>query len=310
VLGRVGASDAADLLGHPSRDNAGAQVVGALYLLGALLGSVSLVLPHPAEGELAIWGVVATAIVVGSMLLTWGRGRVDNDELLAVVALGALLINLMMFASGVATGVYSGMFCWVVLVAVNFFTLRQAVGIFAFMMGTFALVLTQVESGGGYSGLTRWIASTLALAVTGGAGAWLVYRRRLAEEETRSFLLLAQEMLCAIDGENRFERVNPAWEGVLGLTPREMRGTPLIDLIHPADQEELITAVVRLRRGEDDRAITLDARCRTASGSWRPMRWELSTSPAETLLYARVRPLRGDGAEQEGGTAEAVPAGA
>jgi PAS domain S-box-containing protein len=310
VLGRVGASDAADLLGHPSRDNAGAQVVGALYLLGALLGSVSLVLPHPDEGELAIWGVVAAAIIVGSLLLTWGRGNVGNELLLAVVALGALLINLMMLASGVATGVYSGMFCWVVLVSVNFFTLRQAVWIFALMMGTFALVLTQVESGGGYSGLTRWIASTLALAVTGGAGAWLVFRRRLAEEETRSFLLLAQEMLCAIDGENRFERVNPAWEGVLGHTPRDLRGSSLVDLIHPADQEELMMAVVRLRRGEGDGAITLDARCRTASGLWRPMRWEFSSSPTETLLYARVRPLRGDGAEQGSSAPEAVPAGA
>ncbi len=294
MLGRVGASDAADLLGHPSRDTAGAQIVGALYLLGAMLAAASLVLPHPSEGEAAIWAVVASALIVGGLLLASGS-RVDNRALAGVVALGSALINVMMLASGVATGVYAGMFCWVVLVSVNFFTLRMAFAQFAWMMGAFALVLTQVESSGGYSGLTRWIASAMALAVTGGAGAWLVYRRRLAEEETRAFLVLAQEMLCAIDGENRFERLNPAWERVLGFAPRRLRGTPVIDLIHPSDREEATAELASLRAG-DRGEIVLENRCGTADGGWRPMRWDVSATDGETLLYARVRPLRGDGA--------------
>jgi PAS domain S-box-containing protein len=273
--------------------------VGALYLLGAMLAATSLILPHPSQGEAAIWAVVGTAIAVGTLLLLTGS-RVSNRALQIGVALGSALINLMMLASGVATGVYAGMFTWVVLVSVNFFTLKVAVAQFAWMMGAFALVLTQVESSGGYSGLTRWISSTMALAVTGGAGAWLVYRRRLAEEETRGFLILAREMLCAIDGDGRFERLNPAWESVLGFTPRSLRGTNLTDLIHPGDREDMILALERLRtakRGEE----TLDGRCRTAAGGWRPMRWEISATDGETLLYARVRPLRSDGA------IEAVP---
>lgn len=305
MLGRVGASDAAELLGHPSRDRAGAQVVGALYLLGAMLASASLVFPHPSEGEAAIWAVVATAVVVGGLLLASGS-RVTNRALQAVVAFGSALINAMMLASGVATGVYAGMFCWVVLVSVNFFTLKMAMLQFAWMMGAFALVLTQVESSGGYSGLTRWITSTMALAVTGGAGAWLVYRRRLAEEETRGFLLLAREMLCAIDGENRFERVNPAWERQLGLSPRSLRGTPVTDLIHPGDRDEAVAALARLRVERNGEA-PLDIRCRAADGAWRPMRWEVAASDGETLLYARVRPLSPDGAPE--GATEAVAIG-
>jgi PAS domain S-box-containing protein len=304
-LGRAGAADAADLLGHPSRDTAGAQVVGALFLLGALLGATSLVLPHPHEGEAGIWAVVVVAVVVGGLLLAAGR-RVTHLALLIVVGFGSLLINLMMLFSDVASGVYAGMFCWVVLVSVNFFSLRQAVAQFVFMMGTFALVLTQVESSGGYSGLTRWLAATLALAVTGGAGAWLVYRRRLAEEESRSFLLLAQEMLCAIDGDGRFERVNPAWERMLGITPRELRGTRVLDFVHPADREEASGVISALRGGDLD--ATLDARCRSAGGDWRPMRWEISFSKADTLIYARVHPLRADGAMADE-TADAQRAG-
>jgi PAS domain S-box-containing protein len=305
VLRRVAASDAADLLGHPSRDTAGAQVVGALYLLGALLAATSLIFPHPDQGEPAIWAIVLTATLVGAMLLASGT-RVTNDLLQVVVALGSGLINLLMLASGVATGVYAAMFCWVVLVSVNFFTLRAAVAQFAWMMGGFAVVLTQVESSGGYSGLTRWIASTMALAVTGGAGAWLVYRRRLAEEETRGFLLLAREMLCAIDGEGRFARVNPAWEPVLGTAPRELRGTRLIDLIHPTDREEMTAALARLRAAPEGEE-TLDGRCRMAAGGWRPMRWEITASVGETLLYARVRPLRSDGVLEAEPLAEPEP---
>jgi PAS domain S-box-containing protein len=301
VLRRVAASDAADLLGHPSRDTAGAQVVGALYLLGAMLAATSLIFPHPDQGEAAIWAIVAAALLVGTMLLASGT-RITNNLLQVVVALGSALINLLMLASGVATGVYAAMFCWVVLVSVNFFTLKAATAQFAWMMGAFALVLTQVESSGGYSGLTRWIASTMALAVTGGAGAWLVYRRRLAEEETRGFLVLAREMLCAIDGDGRFERVNPAWEPVLGTSPRSLRGTTVIDLIHPSDREEVTAALARLRAAPEGEE-TLDSRCRTADGRWRPMRWEISASKGETLLYARVMPLRADGA------LDGVPAG-
>lgn len=307
MLGRVGASDAADLLGHPSRDTAGAQVVGALYLLGAMLAVSSLVLPHPEQGEAAIWAVAGAAIIVGALLLV-SDTRVSNRGLQLVVALGSALINVMMLASGVATGVYATMFCWVVLVSVNFFTLKMAAVQFAWMMGAFALVLTQVESSGGYSGFTRWIAATMALAVTGGAGAWLVYRRRLAEEETQGFLLLAQEMLCAIDGENRFERVNPAWERVLGFRPRRLRGSKIVDLIHPGDREEAVAALDRLR-GERRGEITLDNRCWTCEESWRPMRWQISASEGETLLYARVRPLRADGAiEGEGVPLTAISA--
>jgi PAS domain S-box-containing protein len=295
VLGRVGAADASALLRRPARGSNGAHVVGALFLLGALLSAMSLVFPHPHHGEVYIWGVVVTASLIGAALFVTAR-RVTNPVLQGAVGAGSALINLMMLASGVATGVYAGMFCWVVLVSVNFFTLRVALIQFAWMMGTYAAVLTQVESSGGYSGLTRWLTSTMALAVTGAAGAWLVFRRRLAEEETRSFLVLAKEMLCAIDAEDRFERLNPAWERVLGHAPATLRDTPFLDLVHPLDRTGTGAVVDSLRNGAG--AVTIDIRCRAADGSWRPLRWEVSLSQWDKLVYARVRPIRADGDDE------------
>ena len=280
----------ADLLARPARESNGVHVVGALFLLGALLAATSLLLPHPASGELAIWAVTATGVVVGGLLLT-RAGWVTTGKLQLAVAFGSLLINVMILASGVATGVYAAMFCWVVLISVNFFSLRHAIGQFAWMMGGYAAVLTAVESGGGYSALTRWLFATMALAVTGAATAWLVFPRRLAEQETRGFLALSKEMLCTIDAEDRFEKLNPAWERILGHPPERLHEAPMIDVIHPLERAEASAAIDRLRDGTDE--LTLENRCRDAAGGWRPMRWELTFSSEDAVIYARVRPVRG-----------------
>lgn len=279
----------AEYLRGPARGSNGAHVVGVLYLFGALLGVVSLVLPHPASGELQIWGVVIAAAVVGSFLLATGK-RISEPMLQASVAFGALLINVMALASDVAAGVYVGMFCWVVLVSVNFFSLRSAILQFVWMMGTFAVVLLFVESSGGYSALTRWLTTMLALAVTGGAGAWLVFRRRLAEEESHRFLDLSQEMLCTIAVDNHFDKLNPAWERILGHPITELYATPVTELIHPEDRPATERALDRLRSGTE--SLMLENRCRTGDGGWRTMLWTASFHDDETMIYARVRPMR------------------
>lgn len=265
-----------------------ADVIGALFLLGALLGGISLVFPHPAEGEWAIFGVVAAAAGTGAALI--GRSTSWSTPWIhAAVAFGSVCINVMMFASGVASGVYSAMFCWVVLVSVNFFSLRAAAVHFAWMMGSFALVLTIVDSGSGYSPFTRWITLTLALAVTGFATVWLVYRRRLAEESAQRFLDLSQEMLCTISPDGCLTRVNRAWERTLGHPIGSLHSISVLDLVHPLDRARAEQALAKLQDGTA--ALMLDARVRGGDGTFQEMRWNASFSDDEKLIYARVRPL-------------------
>ncbi len=290
VQGRL-SNFAFEYLRRPARVSGGPHVVGVLFLLGAVLGVVSLVLTHPASGEFEIWIVVVAATIVGILLLIAGS-RVPNLMLLAAVAFGSLLINVMALAAGVAAGVYAGMFCWVVLVSVNFFSLRAAVAQFAWMVGTFAVVLTLVESSGGYSALSRWLTTTLALAVTGGAGVWLVFRRRLAEEEAQRFLDLSQEMLCTIGSDGRFAKLNPAWERILGYSIPRLYETPVAEIVHPEDKAETEGALARLWEGTT--SLTLENRCRSADGGWRSMVWSVFFAEDETMIYARVRPKRSD----------------
>jgi PAS domain S-box-containing protein len=266
-----------------------ADVVGTLFLLGALLAIISLVFPHPDAGIGLIWAVIAAAAAAGVILLgrstSWSKGAIH-----VAVAFGSLCINLLMLASDVAAGVYAAMFCWVVLVSVNFFSWKAAIAHFAWMMGIFAFVLTQIESSGGYSGVTRWLTATLALAVTGGATGWLVYRRRLAEEATQRFLDLAEEMLCTIRVDGRLLRVNRAWERVLAYPLYSLRSLPVLELVHPDDVAETERALDEVTRAEQ--SVTIDNRLRLGDGSYRRMRWRATYAAEERLIYARIRPHR------------------
>ena len=272
-----------------------ADVIGVLFLLGALLAAVSLILPHPDQGELAIWAVVVAATVVGVALI--GRStRWSTPVIHGAVGFGSVCINLLMLASGVASGVYAAMFCWGVLVSVNFFSLRAAVAHFAWMMGTFAIVLALVDRSSGYSQFTRWITVTLALAVTGGATAWLVYRRRLAEAAAQRFLDLSQEMLCTI-ADGRLLRLNSAWEQTLGYPTSSLYSMAVVDLVHPLDRVETVRALEQLRSGTVE--VTFENRLRGGDGGFHRMIWNASFSGEESLIYARVRPLESNVARVE-----------
>jgi PAS domain S-box-containing protein len=282
---------AASVLRRATDETIRAHVVGALFILGALMSALTLVFPHPDEGQAIVWGVVVVASTIGTILL-WRSTRLSDVAFHAAVASGSLLINILMLASGVAAGVYAGMFNWVILVIVNFFSPRAAIAHFAWMVGCYAGVLAVVDSSGGYSPVSRWLFATLALAVTGSATGWLVFRRRLAEESARRFLDLSHEMLCTIGRDGRIVRLNAAWERTFGISEAELRRTPVSNLVHPADRGVAELAFMRLRREEGSELF--ENRCRDHDGNWIPLRWTASYSEEEELIYARVRPLRAE----------------
>ena len=265
-------------------------VIGSLFLLGGTLAALSLVLPHPEETTLIVsWGVVVAATVVGAMLIA-RSARMKTLQLHAAVAFGAVLINALIVASGVASGIYTAMFPWVVLVAVNFFSLRAAFLHYAWVMVGYAVALGVTESASGFSPVTRWMAAAFGLAVTGGATAWLVDRRRVAQESQRRFLRLSEEMLCTIDGEDRFVQLNPAWGSRLGYSDAQLCAQPFTALVHPADRPATDIALAKLRTGGE--AVTVENRCRRSDGTWQRLIWRAFFLEDESLVYARVRPLR------------------
>ena len=95
---------------------------------------------------------------------------------------------------------------------------------------------------------------------------------RLITENTR-------DLICLLDGQNRFLYASPSYELVLGYRPSELKGRDYAELIHPSDMPRARTALEQARRLRRQR--TAELRHRHRDGNW--ILFESAASlPAET----------------------------
>jgi PAS domain S-box-containing protein len=95
---------------------------------------------------------------------------------------------------------------------------------------------------------------------------------RLITENTR-------DLICLLDGQNRFLYASPSYELVLGYRPNELLGTDCFELIHPGDLALARRAAEQTRRHRQQR--TAELRHRHRDGHW--VLFESAASlPAET----------------------------
>jgi len=162
------------------------RVIGVFYLAGALLILLSILLPHPEEAESSgLLGICVSATVVGSASLTWAsHARLWSVH--AVLAAGTALICLCVFFSGVATGIYSAMFVWVVLVAGSFFGGRAVAIHVAWIMISWGVTLLSVDELSGFSAVTRWTLGSLVLVVAAAVISEIVTGRKATEQQLRA----------------------------------------------------------------------------------------------------------------------------
>ncbi len=263
-----------------------ARVVGVLFVLGALLGVVSLLLPHPAvSNDGAIVVVSAVAAVTGCACVTLSR-LIPPALVHLTVAASSVLICTAIYLSGVASGLYSTMFVWVALFSAYFFPRRSALLHLGWLLACYAVVLVLVEDAAGFSPLTRWLLTAIALAVTSTLTSWLVSRRRAAEERSQRFFELSHDMLCTVDADGYLVELNPAWEDTLGHSRGELRSRPLLELVHPDDRTRAMAEAARAFQGEEARAF--ETRCRAKDGTWRWLLWSAAFSPQQGVVYARA----------------------
>lgn len=164
-------------------------VLGMLYLSGALLVLLSLLLPHPGgASKPGLWGICALATFVGAALVVWA-GYTREWVLHVVLAAGTALICLCVLFAGVAAGIYSAMFIWVLLMATSFFSARAVGAHVAWILLTWGLTLASVEELSGFSAVTRWTLGSLVLIVAAWVMTMIVAARRSSEEQMRIEIL-------------------------------------------------------------------------------------------------------------------------
>jgi diguanylate cyclase (GGDEF)-like protein/PAS domain S-box-containing protein len=262
------------------------RVIGLLLVLGGLLGFVSLVLPHPGGGnDEALFLVDAIGLATGTAFTVAAR-RVPGWLLHPTVAAGSLMICSATYYSGRASGVYATMLFWVALYSGFFFSRRAAFLHVGFLLACYAVVLAKVADPAGYSPLTRWLLSAIALSVTTGVTSSLVARRRAAEDRSQRFFDLSTDMLCTASREGYFVEVNPAWTEILGHSEAELLSRPFVDFVHPDDRERTAAETARVFDGNGRGHF--ENRYRAKDGRWHWLQWSCKLSHDQGLVYSRA----------------------
>jgi PAS domain S-box-containing protein len=95
------------------------------------------------------------------------------------------------------------------------------------------------------------------------------------------------DMLCFLDFNGHFKRLNPAWERTLGFTREELMAKPFIEFVHPDDRERTLKQNAAVRGG--GRALGFENRYLCKDGSYRWFHWNAAPSSTERVIYSVAR---------------------
>lgn len=145
-----------------------AGITGLLYGCGAVFVASTAVLPHPDSLDTAGILAVAIAAAIAFAGITSFSHSFRKWGIHAILLIGSGLIAACVYFSGTASGIYSAMYVWVVLVAGRSFSARGLAAQLAGIGLTYAVALSQLDLGPTeFPDETRWILTVFALTVTG-----------------------------------------------------------------------------------------------------------------------------------------------
>lgn len=107
-------------------------------------------------------------------------------------------------------------------------------------------------------------------------------RNRLTEERDR-FFALSMDMLCIVHLDGQFQRVNPAFQTVLGFSEEELLAISLFDLLHPEDLPSTALEYETLALGQPTQYM--ENRLRTKDDGYKWVAWSYFPVPEEGLLF-------------------------
>src|SRR5215217_1888652 len=107
-------------------------------------------------------------------------------------------------------------------------------------------------------------------------------RNRLTEERDR-FFTLSMDLLCIVHLDGRFQRVNPAFENVLGFSEEELLGKPLFDLVHPQERAQTEAGFGKLAMGEP--VNFMENRLLSKDGNYKWFAWSYYPVPEDDLAF-------------------------
>jgi PAS domain S-box-containing protein len=237
-------TNAPELFDSPLR----ARSLAYLFLAGALMAGLTLVLPHGSSiDETGLGATGCAAALIGAALLL-GAERAAMWQIHCALAIGTAMVALANELVG-GSALYPLLFSWPILYAFCFLHRRAAIAQLALAAIAYAVVLIAEDPSSAY---VRWL-----LAIGGPAVAGLLIsrlldrvlveraesqkRQRLLEQSdvrTRIVLNSAPDPFVAIDREGVVRAWNAAAERKLGWPASEAIGRPFAELAIPPEQRE------------------------------------------------------------------------
>ena len=139
------------------------------------------------------------------------------------------------------------------------------------------------------SGLEAQLSSLgYEVAAISSSGVEAAAARGIREMEDR-FFDNSIDMLCFLDFNGYFKRLNPAWERTLGFTREELMSRPFIEFVHPDDRERTLKQNAAVRGG--GQALSFENRYLCKDGSYRWFRWNATPDSAQKVIYSAARDI-------------------
>jgi PAS domain S-box-containing protein len=120
--------------------------------------------------------------------------------------------------------------------------------------------------------------------------------RKVQELEER-FFAISIDLLCFLDFNGYFKRLNPAWERTLGFTVEELMSRPFIEFVHPDDRERTLKQNKAVRGG--GQALGFENRYLCKDGSYRWLLWNAAPDSDELVIYSVARDVTDQKRAQE-----------
>jgi PAS domain S-box-containing protein len=97
------------------------------------------------------------------------------------------------------------------------------------------------------------------------------------------------DLLCQLDFNGYFKRLNPAWERTLGWTRAELMSRPFIEFVHPDDRERTLGQNARVRSG--GQALGFENRYLCRDGTFRWFLWNAAPDADGRVIYSVARDI-------------------
>jgi PAS domain S-box-containing protein len=222
-----------------------ARSLGYLFVAGASLGVLTLILPHD-EGvrDLQLYVLAAIAVAIAGLVYVQAE-RVSEWQLHLVLAAGTTILSFANYYAGTST-LYPLLYTWSALYAFYFFGLGLALAHMAYIGVAYAVVLAIQDP---TSPAIRWLLAVGTPLIAGLLISRMLDRlraqkletaegaRELRQSEARTRLVLdnSPDSFITLDRDGIIRSWNVASERMFGWPAREAIGKPFRALVTPPE---------------------------------------------------------------------------